>query len=278
MTPHLSLKKKKNSKEHLKSKVRIPDEFSISVKKSTSPLNAPVWRFSLFVTGGCLLAWLIRLIFGFNHPLSIWMIGLISLASWMAAIRLLFFDARLKKFWIVWLALGFLLLLFFGDEKGIWIASVSFSFVFLLFRRYKPYRHLTSRRRAALFLIGLFILSLLTLGFPYRQIVDQSQPKTQTFVQPENFSLLVSLELNNLTAFGLNMTYYALGSLQLFWFFSLLHLFFGIRLHFMKLRPKLAVSAVLIAVVPLSLVIIMGILTLYSTLGESRASRLFRPK
>ncbi len=201
------------------------------------------------------------------------MIGLISLASWTAAIRLLFFDARLKKFWLVWLALGFLLLLFFGSEKGIWIASVSSSFVFLLFRRYKPYRHLTSRRRAALFLIGLFVLSLLTLGFPYRQIVDQPQPKAQTFVQPENFSLLVNLELNNLKAFGLNMTYYALGSLQSFWFFSLLHLFFGIRLHFMKLRPKLAVSAVLIAVVPLSLVIIMGILTLYSTLGESRASR-----
>jgi len=41
----------------------------------------------------------------------------------------------------------------------------------------------------------------------------------------------------------------------------------------MRLKPKLAVSAFLIAVVPLFLVFIMGHLALYSILGESRAAR-----
>jgi HAMP domain-containing protein len=72
---------------------------------------------------------------------------------------------------------------------------------------------------------------------------------------------------------GHNLAKYSLWSLQLFWLFSLLHLFFAIRLHFMRLKPKLAVSAFLIAVVPLFLVFIMGLLTLYSILGESRAAR-----
>jgi len=39
----------------------------------------------------------------------------------------------------------------------------------------------------------------------------------------------------------------------------------------MKLKPKLAISAILIAVVPLLLVILMGFLILYGTLGASRA-------
>jgi serine phosphatase RsbU (regulator of sigma subunit) len=72
---------------------------------------------------------------------------------------------------------------------------------------------------------------------------------------------------------GNNLALYSLVSLRWFWFFSLFHLFFSLRLHFMKLRPKMAVSTLLIAVVPLLLVVIMGILILYSTLGESRAAR-----
>ena len=51
------------------------------------------------------------------------------------------------------------------------------------------------------------------------------------------------------------------------------NLFFNIRLHFMRLRPKLAVSAFLIAVFPLLLVIVMGVIVLYGFLGESRALR-----
>ncbi|MGD8538750.1 MAG: SpoIIE family protein phosphatase [Candidatus Aminicenantes bacterium] len=41
----------------------------------------------------------------------------------------------------------------------------------------------------------------------------------------------------------------------------------------MRLKPKLAVSAVLIAFIPLLLVNVMGMLTVYSTLGASRATR-----
>ena len=41
----------------------------------------------------------------------------------------------------------------------------------------------------------------------------------------------------------------------------------------MKLKPKLAVSAFLIVVLPILLILTMGIVTLYSTLGVSRATR-----
>lgn len=46
-----------------------------------------------------------------------------------------------------------------------------------------------------------------------------------------------------------------------------------IRLHFLKIRPKLAIGAILIALVPLILVVLMATVVLYGTLGESRSVR-----
>jgi hypothetical protein len=78
---------------------------------------------------------------------------------------MLLLESRLKKFWIVWLSGGALFILLLRSSKGIWIVSLSFVFVFLLFRHYKPYRYLTSRRRSGLFLIGFVILILLISGW-----------------------------------------------------------------------------------------------------------------
>jgi len=246
----------------------IPDELSLSSmrERQVSPLNSKVWRFVLLVSAGCIAAWILQILFGLYNPFVVWIVALVAGASWAAAIRMLLLESRLRKFWIVWLSGGALFIFLLRSSDGIWIVSLSFVFVFLLFRRYMPYRHLTSRRCSGLFLIGFVILILLISGWI---LAKQEAP-----IQPEPAdSASSSAKPSVFVVLGHNLAKYSLWSLQLFWLFSLLHLFFAIRLHFIRLKPKLAVSAFLIAVVPLFLVFIMGLLTLYSILGESRAAR-----
>lgn len=251
-----------------------PDELSLHGmrKKEVSPLNAHVWRLTLLISASCLAMWLIRMLFGFRHPLAIWMVAIAAGASWFLAIRMLLLDTKLKKFWIIWLSISIFILLVYHSASAISGAAAAFSFFFLLFRRYKPYRHLTSRRRAALFLLGLIVFILITAGFFPGKIETLSPPTQEDYPQAREFSITIPRTVN-LVSLGQNLANYSLESLRFFWFFTLFHLFFSIRLHFMKLRPKLAVSSFLIAVIPLLLVLIIGIVTLYSTLGESRAVR-----
>ena len=246
----------------------IPNELSLSGmrERQVSPLNSKVWRFVLLVSAGCIAAWILQILFGLYNPFVVWIVALVAGASWVVAIRMLLLESRLKKFWIVWLSGGALFIFLLRSSDGIWIVALSFVFVFLLFRRYKPYRHLTSRRRSGLFLIGFVILILLISAWILAKQEAPVQP------QPADSSS-ISAKPSVYVALGHNLAKYSLWSLMHFWLFSLLHLFFGIRLHFMRLKPKLAVSAFLIAVVPLFLVFIMGLLALYSVLGESRAAR-----
>ena len=237
----------------------------------TSPLNNRVWTCTFYITAGSVLVWLLHILSGFEHVLSLWLSALISLATWICAIRLLFFDSKFKRFWIVWLGLSVILVLISPSAPGVWIGAGAFAFVFLLIRLYKPYRHLTSSRRAALYLIGFLVFCLLTVvwipGQTTRvniqsEIVLQAQDLMPSSSQPSSFMSLPQ-----------NIVGYSVWSLRFFWFFSIFHLFLNIRLHFMRLKPKLAVSAVLIAFIPLLLVNVMGMLTVYSTLGASRATR-----
>jgi len=268
---------KKSYYKQAKLTAKIPEGLTLSGRreKRVHPLNDLVLRYVLLISVGCVSACIFRNFVGFSHPLAIWLIAFVSTASWIVAILMLLTDARAKIFWIVWLAGGLLLLLSLWSESEIWIASASFSFIFLLFRRYQPYRHLTSRRKAALFLIGFIVFGLLTVGFLPSKIQEEAEPQSQNQPLQENVST-EDIKPAGSVQLAKNLAHYSLFSLRFFWFFSLFHLFFSIRLHFMKLRPKLAVSAFLIAGVPLFLVIVMGILILYGTLGESRAIRAAR--
>jgi len=244
----------------------IPDELTLKKmgKKEASPLNDPVWKTSLLVVLGSFLLGLLRLVIGFSHPIASWFLALISLIIWGFAVRLLLMDAKLKKFWVGWLILCVVLPIILSRDESLWMAAVGGSFIFLLFRKYRPYRHLTSWRRAALFLLGFLVLILLGIGGRTLTIPDSEEPLSSE-VHATDTAVPVA---TGLSAF---LERYASGSLELFWFFSLLHIFFRVRLHFMKLKPKLAISAILIAVAPLLLVILMGFLILYGTLGASRA-------
>jgi hypothetical protein len=209
----------------------IPDELSLSSmrERPVSPLNSKVWRFVLLVSAGCIAAWILQILFGLYRPFVVWIVALVAGASWVVAIRMLLLESRLKKIWIVWLSGGTLFIFLLRSSDGIWIVSLSFAFVFLFFRRYRPYRHLTSRRLSGLFLIGFVILILLISGWI---LAKQEAP-----IQPEPAdSTSSSAKPSGLVVLGHNLAKYSLWSLQLFWLFSLLHLFFAIRLHFMRLN------------------------------------------
>ena len=264
---HLKKKNVPNKKELPKQDYKyIPDELRLKKmgEKQISPLNGPVWKSSLMVVSGSFLLGLIRLVIGTSHPIASWFLAFISLIIWGFAVRMLLMDAKLKKFWVGWLILCVVLPIILSRDESLWMAAVGGSFIFLLFRKYKPYRHLTSRRRAALFLLGFLVLILLGIGGRTLTIPDSEEPLSSE-VHATDSAVPVA------TGLGAFLERYASGSLELFWFFSLLHIFFRVRLHFMKLKPKLAISAILIAVVPLILVISMGLLILYGTLGASRA-------
>lgn len=242
-----------------------------TAKNNTSPLNARVWRCTLYITAGSVFVWLFRILSGFEHAVSLWLAALLAFATWICAIRMLLIDSKFKKFWIVWLGLSVIVVLISPSVLGVWIGAGAFAFVFLLIRLYKPYRHLTSRRRAALYLIGFVVFCLLTVVWIPGETNEISiQPETFTHAEdlmPSSSQPLSFVDL------GRNLAGYSVWSLRFFWFFSILHLFLNIRLYFMKLKPKLAISAVLIAFIPLLLINVMGILTVYSTLGASRATR-----
>jgi len=246
----------------------IPDELTLKKigKKKDSPLNDPVWKASLLVLSGSFLLGLLQLIIGYSRPILSWFPALAALATWILTVRMLLMDAKLKKFWIGWLVLSIVLPLLLARGGNIWGAAVGGSFFFLLFRKYRPYRHLTSRRRAALFLLGFLMFVLLITGGRTVSTAPPEEALPGTAQTEQN----VTPESANGASF---IGHYASGSLEVFWFFSLFHLFFRARLHFMKLRPKLAVSAVLITVTPVLLIIFMGLILLYGTLGATRGAR-----
>jgi len=227
---------------------------------------------TLYVAAGCLAIWVVRTIFGIDNTFAVWIIAVISLATWIFTVRMLLLDSSFRRLWILWLGSSVIFVAVSPSSTGMWIMAVSFVFIFLLLRLYKPYRHLTSKRRAALYLLGVIVLGLLTVGWVGGDIgrinIVQAgdTARTDEFLVPESKPFDTS-------DFSHNLANYSLWALRFFWFFSLLHLFLNIRLHFMKLKPKLAVSAVLIAFVPFLLVNLMGALVLYSTLGANRADR-----
>jgi serine phosphatase RsbU (regulator of sigma subunit) len=245
-----------------------PDSFDLSgmLEKKISPLNDPIWRLLLLLLGGSFLTWFFSLLFGLKSSLSVWFISLVALATVLTAGRMLLLVTKLKKFWKVLLAIGFVFLLLTVFVPEFVHVAGSIAFVFLLFRKYKPYRHLTSRRRAALFMMGLIVFLLMTAGF-------SNNPSNVATETTEVIRTLNTLSLETSPRFEDNLALFGIWTLRLFWFFTLFNLFFGIRLHFMKIRPKLAISSFLITVVPVLLILLMSIFIIYSTIGLNRAIR-----
>jgi serine phosphatase RsbU (regulator of sigma subunit) len=61
--------------------------------------------------------------------------------------------------------------------------------------------------------------------------------------------------------------------LVVFWLMNIVWIFLGVRLHFLRMRPKLAVAGMLLAAVPVGLILTLGVLGAWSLLGAGRAEQ-----
>jgi serine phosphatase RsbU (regulator of sigma subunit) len=209
------------------------------------------WRRLLAVALCCVAAAGSQQLWHSLTPLSTWVTVLLLAGAGTAAARFLLIESWGRRFWIVWLSAGTLMLLASGRRAAGLYLAVTFYGLFLLLRRYRPYRHIGSRHRAAAFFLGLLSLAMLIVGWVF-------PPDSESL---STFHLL-----------GVHASKALLATLQVFWILSLFHLVAGMRLHFLRLRAKLAVSAFLVAVVPLVLVVLLLLLALYGALGGRSAA------
>jgi serine phosphatase RsbU (regulator of sigma subunit) len=231
----------------------IGEELAGLVERRVHPLDAPGWRLLLVVAGGSIAGAIVHQVFGIGAAAGSWLYALLLGTAWYAAVRFLLLDTRARRFWTFWMAAATLLLLALGPNPYGRFFAIAASCIFLLIRKYRPYRQLSGSRRARIFLLGFLALVLLTLG--------------------GDFGTRSASELPWLHGLGVNLGRWASTSVYIFWLFSLLQIFFRMRLHFMRLKPKLAVSAMLIALVPLVLLVVFGIFFTFGILGGSRAAR-----
>jgi len=175
------------------------------------------------------------------------LVGLLTASSWFAAVWFLLIDTSFRRLWLV-ANVGALALVLFGGGVGLGFA-ITISAIFLTMRRYRTWRLVSDRRRAVGFALG--IVALLLLIFTFRLNPDSAAG-----------------------GFSRELATWALVSLTIFWAFSLFRLAIQMRLHFLRLRPKLAVSAFLIGVVPFLALAALGTVVGYSLLGGARSARL----
>ena len=224
------------------------------MKRLTSPVARPATQALLVSLAAVLLAAL-AVILSRDAGLvpagpAAWVAGLSLAVGWLAAVRFLLLDIWGRWLW-GGLVLFSLVLASFAGGVGLGFA-LTFSAVMLTVRRYRTWRQLPDRRRAVFFGLGLVALVLLV----FAQRLWSLGGEEGAYRLPRHLGT------------------WALWSLVEFWVLSLFHLAINMRLHFLRLRSKLAVSAVLIGVLPLLLMVGLGLVVLYTTLGGARAARL----
>ena len=171
------------------------------------------------------------------------------LASWMLIIRFLMLKTWGRIAWLMILGMALIATQLWG--KGGLILAIVMAQMFLFSRPLQAWRLVTARRRAIGF--GLGILALVVLFMSTGVWSTEADDRILTIVD--------------------KLGIWSLASLLSFWFLSLFHLAVRMRLHFLRLRAKLAVSAFLIGFVPLALVLLLGLMIFYEGLGGSRSVR-----
>ena len=224
------------------------------MKQLVSPLAARAQRSLLQSLVGLAVATLVLSLHlkGGRLPATVAQVaaGAAVTAAWLAAVRFLLLDNRGRWVWVV-VVLVAGLLAGLGGNAGLGF-GIFLSVVLLSVCRFRPWRQVPARRRAIGFGLGIAALVMLA--------VMQG--------------LWGTPEASGLGRIGRHLGTWAVWSLIVFWSYSLLHLAVNMRLHFLRLRSKLAVSAFLIGLVPLVLMVILGVMMIYTTLGGARAARL----
>jgi len=172
---------------------------------------------------------------------AVWAAAISWFVAWLVAARFRWATTRRRVAWLVLLGLAWAAATF-GRLGGL-IPAVIVGGVFML-RHQLGFRLLVGRQRVLAFLLGLPILVL-------------------TFV--------AGMHAPGGAARGVVVM--GRTGVELFWVSAILTMLFGMRLHFLRLRPKLLVAGVLVGVVPLVLLSLFGLTLLYGSLGGSRANR-----
>ena len=224
------------------------------MKNAPPPLARRIWRCTylnfLFVLAAAFFTFLHLDLGIFPAAVTQVLVSTGLLLAWLAAVRFVLSDTWGRWLWLSWLAGALLLVLTLGGV-GMGL-GISLSVFFLTMRQFKPWRHVSDRRRAVGFGLGLLAIGLLIFNQRYWSIPA-----------PGHGILAVLRHLGG----------WSLWSLVCFWFWSLFHLAIRMKLHFLRLRPKLAVSAVLIGFVPLVLMLVLGLMIFYTGLGGARGQR-----
>ncbi len=223
------------------------------MKKSRPPQSQKAWR-CIWINLLMLALVAVLLVFKLGSyqqmaSVSRSLTSIFLITAWLATIRFLLLDTWGRVFWLLVLVASVVVTPLWG-KAGLVLGLVMTCF-FLFTRFYRPWRMISPRRRAAGF--GLGVLALVVLfgatGVWSTEAEEQS--------------------LNFLDQWGIM----SLGSLLVFWFVSLFHLAVRMRLHFLRLRAKLAVNAVLVGFVPMVLIVALGVYSFYYGMGGARAQR-----
>lgn len=213
-------------------------------------LRAPAWRKLRAAAFATAVAAIAASLGPDGGAFASWATAVTGAAAWVAVLRFLEVDIHWARFWRIWLALGLLAPVYAGSGPVGRSLGLGMSLLLLLLRRYRPLALLGSRRRAWTFVFGLLLLILLGL-------VDAPPAAEESAAA---------------TGTAAAIAWVTLWSLRFFWLLALLRLFFGMRLHFLKLRPKLAVSGLFVALVPTLLVVALAVVAGYGVLGAGRAA------
>ncbi|MFC1627691.1 PP2C family protein-serine/threonine phosphatase [Gemmatimonadota bacterium] len=221
------------------------------LQSDQNDLNEQTWHWIVVLSIGCAAASLLARVSGQDHAITQWIAFLAAGPAWYAAVRLLQVKTRFKTIriaWLVWLSLAVVPMLLTSVQDSGFVIALLMSIPFLTFRLYRPYRILTSRQRIILGLLSLlFIVSLPgEIGIPE--------------------------EAGWILHFIHQVGIWAIWSLKIYFGFTLVYLFFGMRLHFLRLKPKLMVTGFFLAVVPLALLATFSILSLINFLERDRAA------
>lgn len=132
-----------------------------------------------------------------------------------------------------------------GVGQALFVTAIVF---FFLLRRHRVFRILDSRARAMVF-VGAVALLVLAAWAP--ELPELRGAIGEAFVNVFESAWLALI----------------LGAS-----FAVLHLFLGIRLHFLRLRPKLAVAGLLLAAVPVVLIAALAVFLAVGIVGGSHGS------
>jgi serine phosphatase RsbU (regulator of sigma subunit) len=177
--------------------------------------------------------------------------GVVAAAAAAAVLRLLWPAIGGRRFWRWSLLISVVLLLIPWwplTVLGRTLLSI-LVFVLVVLRHYRYLPELGSRRRAAVWLaaVGLIVGFIAVRG-------------------PAESSTGVTHVLRHLHGVARYL-------LVIFWVMNIVWIFLGVRLHFLRMRPKLAVAGMLLAAVPVGLILVLGVIGGWSLLGAGRAEQ-----